>query len=389
MSTAVNSFFPESKEHGMSIGRILLPCIVAFFMSSSWAVPHLDAQLRIDPPALDFSTVRVGSDRCLPLTLRNDGDTPLRLVDVINPVEPFQTVFPATIDAGAEAALELCFLASHLGPQSAVAMVIVENGQRDTLRIPLAAIGYDSITVGIPSDVRGRPGSIVRIPIAMFARVPASYQVRGFSLTLRYNATMLYPLSSEILLPGTRSAEMQAGAPLPERSFDGQHASVTYRIDGMTALSGNPGDILLAPPFLVLHGNATDTPVRVTHIRFNGNQPAAGVAVNGRFHADSLGFQEERLLNTTERRTVAIVGGFPNPFTTTTTIAYAVLRHATHVRLSIYDALGHRLRILQEGLRDVGVHHAFFDARGLPAGMYFYRLESGAAVHMGSIIRLQ
>ncbi|MBR9978616.1 MAG: T9SS type A sorting domain-containing protein [Bacteroidetes bacterium] len=373
----------------MRIGRILFPCIIASLMSLSWAATPVVAQLSINPSALDFSIVRVGSDRCLPLTLRNNGDTPLILVDVINPVEPFQTVFPQTIDVGAEAVVELCFLASHLGPQSAVAMVVFENGRRDTLRVPLNAVGYDSITVGITSDLRGRPGSVVRIPIAMFAHVPASYQVHGLALTLGYNATMLYPLSSEIVSAGTRCADMQVGTPLLERSFVGHHASVTYRIDGMTALSGDPGDILLAPPFLVLHGDATETPVRISHMRFDGNQPAAGVAVNGLFHADSLSFQDKRLLNTSERRAVSIVGSFPNPFITTTTIAYAVLREATHVRLTIYDAVGRRLRVIQNGLRDSGVHHALFDARGLPPGMYFYRLESGTAAYMGSIFRMK
>lgn len=66
---------------------------------------------------------------------------------------------------------------------------------------------------------------------------------------------------------------------------------------------------------------------------------------------------------------------YPNPFSTSTTIGYE-LRQAAPVSLSVYDALGRRVRLLELGLQAAGPHQVRLDADGLAAGLYLYELRT-------------
>jgi hypothetical protein len=69
----------------------------------------------------------------------------------------------------------------------------------------------------------------------------------------------------------------------------------------------------------------------------------------------------------------------PNPFRTTTSLAYALPRGG-RVSLVIYDLLGREVRVLERGLRAAGRHASVWDGsrddgRPLGAGVYFARLD--------------
>jgi hypothetical protein len=59
-----------------------------------------------------------------------------------------------------------------------------------------------------------------------------------------------------------------------------------------------------------------------------------------------------------------------------TTIRHSlpVKRHAT---LKIYDVLGKEAATLVDGVRDAGDWTVEWDSRGVPSGVYFYRLQAG------------
>ena len=69
---------------------------------------------------------------------------------------------------------------------------------------------------------------------------------------------------------------------------------------------------------------------------------------------------------------------YPNPFRTSTTIGYE-LRQAAPVTLSVYDALGRRVRLLELGRQAAGPHQVRLDADGLAAGLYLYELRTPRA----------
>jgi Domain of unknown function DUF11/Secretion system C-terminal sorting domain len=66
---------------------------------------------------------------------------------------------------------------------------------------------------------------------------------------------------------------------------------------------------------------------------------------------------------------------YPNPFNPTTTIEFA-LPETSEVLVAVYDVLGRPVRVLQQGILSAGLHQVSFDAKDLPSGTYFYRLET-------------
>ncbi len=67
---------------------------------------------------------------------------------------------------------------------------------------------------------------------------------------------------------------------------------------------------------------------------------------------------------------------FPNPCNPTTTIRYG-LPERGHVQLTVYNAIGQQVALLQNGEVERGYHEVNFNASGLASGVYIYRLTVG------------
>ncbi len=65
----------------------------------------------------------------------------------------------------------------------------------------------------------------------------------------------------------------------------------------------------------------------------------------------------------------------PNPVNPVTTIDYS-LAAESHVRLTVHDLLGRCVATLADEYATAGVHSVRFHSSGLPAGIYFYRLDA-------------
>lgn len=76
---------------------------------------------------------------------------------------------------------------------------------------------------------------------------------------------------------------------------------------------------------------------------------------------------------------------YPNPFNPATTIGYHLPVRA-FVRLGIHDVTGRRVAILTEGDRPAGDHAIEWDARAMPSGVYFCRLQAGGATVVRKLI---
>ncbi|MEM8559570.1 MAG: PKD domain-containing protein, partial [Bacteroidota bacterium] len=83
-----------------------------------------------------------------------------------------------------------------------------------------------------------------------------------------------------------------------------------------------------------------------------------------------------------------LLGNFPNPFATTTTVRYA-LPEAAAVRLTVYDVTGRAVADLVDGRVEAGFHTAQFDASALPSGVYFCRMETGTTAMTERLVVLR
>lgn len=73
----------------------------------------------------------------------------------------------------------------------------------------------------------------------------------------------------------------------------------------------------------------------------------------------------------------ALFQNYPNPFNSETVIGYRIPQ-AGVTRLRIYDLIGRLIGTLVDQHQTAGDYRVNFDARNLPSGAYFYRLQSGA-----------
>jgi hypothetical protein len=67
---------------------------------------------------------------------------------------------------------------------------------------------------------------------------------------------------------------------------------------------------------------------------------------------------------------------YPNPFNPATLITYG-LPHRSHVNVAVFNLLGQRVALLDEGEREAGYHDVVFDRKSLASGVYLYRIQAG------------
>ncbi|HNS72871.1 MAG TPA: FlgD immunoglobulin-like domain containing protein [bacterium] len=100
-----------------------------------------------------------------------------------------------------------------------------------------------------------------------------------------------------------------------------------------------------------------------------------------------------------EERPAGLPGSFtvhanyPNPFNPATTLSFELPAEG-RVRVEIFNALGHRVRLLQEGFLPAGAHRLAWDGRsdaGEPAtsGLYFARFQAGNSVRTVKMVMMK
>jgi hypothetical protein len=75
----------------------------------------------------------------------------------------------------------------------------------------------------------------------------------------------------------------------------------------------------------------------------------------------------------------ALDQNYPNPFNPATTIAFALPSDQV-VTLKIYNTIGQEVATLVNEFKTAGRYSAVWDAKGLPSGVYFCRLQAGSIV---------
>jgi photosystem II stability/assembly factor-like uncharacterized protein len=79
---------------------------------------------------------------------------------------------------------------------------------------------------------------------------------------------------------------------------------------------------------------------------------------------------------------------YPNPFNPSTTIRYG-LPHRCQVTLTVFNTLGQRVALLQNGEQEAGYHDVQFNGSGLSSGVYFYRLRAGDLVETKRLLLIR
>ncbi len=86
--------------------------------------------------------------------------------------------------------------------------------------------------------------------------------------------------------------------------------------------------------------------------------------------------------------TFTLAQNYPNPFNPQTTIDYTVST-TSHIRLSVYNVLGHEVAVLVSDVQQPGSYSTTFDASELSSGVYLYRLHMSDQVLTRKMMLMQ
>lgn len=79
---------------------------------------------------------------------------------------------------------------------------------------------------------------------------------------------------------------------------------------------------------------------------------------------------------------------YPNPFNSDTKIQYTLI-DAGEFELSVFNAIGQKIKVLDKGYKSPGFYKTIFSAEGLSSGIYFYVLRSQNTELVGKMLYLE
>jgi Right handed beta helix region/Secretion system C-terminal sorting domain len=107
-----------------------------------------------------------------------------------------------------------------------------------------------------------------------------------------------------------------------------------------------------------------------------GSLPDMGALENSNGQSPITGMPETEELHASK---VQLFQNFPNPCSSNTTIAYAVLSNQL-VTLKVYDIQGREIAMLADEVKQPGGYIVTFNTKDLPNGIYFYQMVAGSAL---------
>ncbi|GMQ82633.1 MAG: hypothetical protein BMS9Abin05_2089 [Rhodothermia bacterium] len=83
-----------------------------------------------------------------------------------------------------------------------------------------------------------------------------------------------------------------------------------------------------------------------------------------------------------------LLENYPDPFYSKTRIRFSTPEFS-HVRIDVFNILGRPVAILADTRKTAGIHEVVFDARYLPSGLYFYRLQTTGRIETKQMLLIR
>jgi len=99
-------------------------------------------------------------------------------------------------------------------------------------------------------------------------------------------------------------------------------------------------------------------------------------------------YSDEVAVEYIQQFTFKLEQNYPNPFNPTTKIKYSIPQNG-FVTLSVFNSVGERVALLEEGMKEAGNYEMDFNGRNLPSGIYFYCLSSGEFTKTNKMILIK
>ncbi|MDT8324075.1 MAG: choice-of-anchor D domain-containing protein, partial [Bacteroidota bacterium] len=299
--------------------------------------------LSIDPVEVDFGNVLVGSTKDTTVSITNTGNDTLRITSFVADDARFTNV-------------------------TSIKTILPAGSVNFTLRYSPDVAGQHSGLFTVTSNASTSPDSFtatgtgVHDPAVTFAPARLSFG----SVDIGSEGTRVLTISNSgsrsLSVTGIISSNPDFSA--DERQFDvpgGTSYDDTIRFAPSVAGSRSG--------FLVISSNAATSPDTVL-VEGTGTDVSA------------------------VRPLQASVGGFtlyqnyPNPFHPSTTIRYE-LKNASHVHVTVRNALGQVVATLNDGSQSPGMHSVRWNSGGNAPGIYFYAVRVGGQEAIGTMLLMK
>ena len=313
----------------------------------------------------------INSSRDTTLTITNDGNADLIISSMnitgtdITLFSPISTT-PITIPSSQSRDITVKFLLTSIGVKNAE-LNINHNGSPSTTVVPLTGRGLNPaiISVTIPKSYIVKPNETVKVSVQAMEDLTEK-NVKSFSFVLRYNKRILNV--RDVSLTGTLSnmLSISTGGTTP--------GELVIRVTNTTGEPLAGIGSLVDINFIGLRGDTCGTQLVLESFAFNLDGPNA-TTENG--YCELFGRCGEKPPYVTTDQSTRVYQNNPNPIQEgyESTIQYRI-NVAGETNLIVYDILGREVAKLVNEYKSEGTYSVTFNTKGLPSGVYFYRLRA-------------
>ncbi|MBR9975219.1 MAG: hypothetical protein KFF77_06530, partial [Bacteroidetes bacterium] len=231
---------------------------------------------------------------------------------------------------------------------------------------------YDLIQLSIPDDNVGMMGQTVDVPVHLLNQL--ALPMKEFTVGIGYDPALV--AIDEINVVG--SLVRSWAPPVIEHPALGV---VRLRFSGDTPIMSGGRLVTLRCRLLPQDGRDGAFGVYQSRLSFVLDElrlepGIAAILVDGQI------FSSGDCVVPLDTDAALQLGNRPNPFNPVTVIDWHVPEEfaGRHGTLTVLDLHGRVVARVFEGFLDAGTHERVFDARGLPTGLYLYRLQAGGRV---------
>ena len=340
--------------------------------------------LTIDPPLIQFDSVRVDSTRCATVTFENSGNAPWPGGPVEGFDPPFATTTPILppLVPGESVSIEICFGPDRLRLQDDTISLSYFRCADEELSARLEGVGYDSVVVEMRGRYIGKPGSTIDIPVYLLDPLPEKYRVDSIRFGVRFNKTMLSIAPDFVTIDGGAADGMIAEVEAADYTTD--TAFVSILLHGGRAVSDLPTSELARLRFLVLLGNSMETTVETYSATFADGNPKVGRINPAIFAIDSICYLPDRLLDGSARYNGTITKVTTQGSQVNVRFEVVMAHDISPVPISVelYDRTGRVVMSLGEMMVDQsGTYQIAGGGEKISSGIYYVALRVGERSH--------
>ncbi len=317
--------------------------------------------------------------------------------------ETLEKPFPVDLGPGDTSCIEWVLIPVKRTDFGSVATFIAEVTAENVVERPTVPCWVfvpalpNTVAMSIPRNNVGYTGQLILVPI--FIDDPSDKDVQKFEIELDYNMDQnRNRFTDDIIefLEVVKVNSLTASWDITSQSANPTNDKVNFTL---VSPNGTPLDyptIGVIPPlvwlkFRAVYGqdpNSLD--ITSTDMLWPpANEIEAKIRINnGSIFprvTDGLVWVSGDCLRPLTASPEYVIFNRPNPFNPATTIQYTIPRDE-RVKITVFDALGREVEILVDEIRSAGTHSVVFDAKQLPSGIYFYRMETPHYTQMKKMV---